>query len=262
MRLSVNGADINCIVEGAADAPWVVFANSLCNDLTAWDEQAKLLAPHYRVLRYDQRGHGGTPATPPPYSFAMLIADAVALLDRLDIERAHWVGLSIGGMIGYGLAEDHGDRLLSLLACDARPDAPPEYQAYFQQRLDVAERDGMAGLVDHTVERWFMPETCAANPPALDRIRAMIRATSAIGHAGCCAALKTLAFGARLGEIAVPTLVLGGAHDKGAPPEILAEVARAIPRAEHLVIPAAGHIVNLENPAAFNRALTEWLARH
>src|SRR5690606_16799921 len=117
-----------------------------------------------------------------------------------------------------GLAQNHGDRLRSLIACDSRPDAPPDYQAYFQHRIDVAAAEGMEGLVEPTVSRWFTPESLAANIPVLDKVRNMIRATNPVGHAGCCEALKTLAFGSRLGEIRVPTLILGGAKDKGAPP--------------------------------------------
>ena len=262
MKLAINGADINCQVEGREGAPWVVFSHALCTNLTLWDEQAKLLGSNYRLLRYDQRGHGRTPPTPPPYSFKMLIDDAVALLDRLAIPKAHWVGLSIGGMIGYGIAQDHGDRLLSLIACDARPDAPPDYQAYFQHRIDVAKQWGMEGLVELTIERWFTPEARAANPPVLDKVRQMIRTTVPAGHAGCCEALKTLAFGSRLGVIKVPVLVLGGEKDKGAPPAALADAAKKIVNGQHMIIPGAGHIANLENPAAFNRALVDWLARY
>ena len=100
-------------------------------------------------------------------------------------------------MIGYGLAQAHGDRLLSLIACDARPDAPPDYQAYFQHRIDAARTEGMEALVGLSIDRWFTPEVRAKNPPALEKVRQMIRTTSPQGHEGCCEALKTLAFGSR-----------------------------------------------------------------
>jgi 3-oxoadipate enol-lactonase len=163
-------------------------------------------------------------------------------------------------MMGYGLAQDNGDRMLSLVACDSRPDAPPDYQAYFQHRIDIAAAEGMEGLVDSTISRWFTPASVAANIPVLDKVRAMIRSTDVVGHAGCCEALKTLAFGSRLGEIRTPTLILGGAEDKGAPPDALAAAAKAIPGAKHVIIPKAGHISNLENPADFNKALTDFLS--
>jgi 3-oxoadipate enol-lactonase len=262
VKVRINGVDFNCEVEGRDDAPWVTFSHALCNNLTLWDDQAALLKDRYRVLRYDQRGHGRTRPAPGPYTFPMLMDDAIGLLNHFAIAKTHWVGLSIGGMMGYGMAQDHGNRLLSLVACDSRPDAPPDYQAYFQYRIDTAKEKGMEGLVQPTIERWFTPETVKANPPVLDKVRTMIRTTTPVGHAGCCEALKTLAFGSRLGEIRVPTLIVGGEKDKGAPPEALAEAAAKIPGARHVKIPGAGHISNLENPDAFNRTLLEWLDSH
>ncbi len=259
MKIKINGYQINYELEGPSNAPVVTFSHALCNNLTLWDDQAVLFGDRLQILRYDQRGHGGSDAPPGPYGFPALMQDVIALWDALEIEASHWVGLSIGGMMGYGMAQDHGDRLLSLTACDSRPDAPSDYQDYFQYRIDTAREKGMEGLVEPTLERWFTPATVAANPPVLNKVRAMIRATNPVGHAGCCEALKTLAFGARLGEIKTPTLIIGGEADKGAPPASLAETAHAIPGARLVVVPDAGHISNLENPAAFNRALAEFL---
>jgi 3-oxoadipate enol-lactonase len=262
MRIAANGAEFNCRIDGPEGAPWIVFSHALANNLTLWDDVVDGLKDRYRILRYDQRGHGQTPATPGPYSFPMLIADAVGLIDAVGADKVHWVGLSIGGMIGYGLGIHHPDRLRSIIACDSRPDAPPDYAAYFQYRIDTAAAKGMDGVVEPTIERWFTPETRAKNPPVLDRVRAMIRSTDPVGHAGCCEALKTLAFGPDLHRITVPTLILGGAKDKGAPPEALKEAASKIKGAEHVVIPDAGHITALENPEAFMAAVKNFLDRH
>lgn len=259
MKVSVGSFSLNCEVEGKKGAPWITFSHALGNNLHLWDDQVELLKDRYSILRYDHRGHGLSDAPPGPYSFADLARDAIALLDHFDIEATHWVGLSIGGMLGYGLAQDHGDRLLSLTACDSRPDAPPDYAAYFQYRIDTARAKGMEGVVEPTIERWFTPETRAKNPPSLDKVRAMLRSTNPVGHEGCCEALKRLAFGSRLGEIEVPTLLIGGEQDKGAPPEVLAEAARAIPNCRHDVIARAGHISNIENPEDFNLALSAFL---
>jgi len=261
VKIDINGNKINYEMEGPEGAPWVTFSHALCNNLTLWDDQAAALRDRFRILRYDQRGHGQSDAPAGPYGFPALMQDAVALWDALKINASHWVGLSIGGMMGYGMAQDHGNRLLSLTACDSRPDAPPDYQDYFQYRIDAAREKGMEGLVEPTVERWFTPATVAANPPALDKVRQMIRDTNPVGHAGCCEALKTLAFGARLGEIKSPTLIIGGEADKGAPPTALAAAAHTIPGGRLVVVPGAGHISNLENPAAFNQALAEFLDR-
>jgi 3-oxoadipate enol-lactonase len=259
MMIEVGAVRFNCVVEGPESAPWVTLSHALANNLTLWDETAARLGDRYRVLRYDQRGHGTTPAVPGPYSFDDLIGDVLGLWDALGVERSHWVGLSIGGMIGYGLAIRRPDRLLSLVACDSRPDAPPDYAAYFQYRIDTARAKGMAGLAEPTIERWFTPEIRAAAAPVLDRVRAMIRSTDPVGHEGCCEALKTLAFGPDLHRIRTPTLILGGEQDKGAPPDILAEAAAHIPGARHAVIPAAGHISVLENPDAALAAIEGFL---
>lgn len=257
-----NGAAFNCVVEGPEGAPWITLSHALANNLTLWDEVAAAFGDRFRVLRYDQRGHGDSPPTPGPYSFPMLIDDVLGIWAHFGIARSHWIGLSIGGMIGYGLGIHHPARLLSIVACDSRPDAPPDYAAYFQSRIDKAREGGMEGVVAPTIERWFTPETLARNPPVLERVRVMIRTTSMAGHEGCCEALKTLAYGPHLHEIAVPTLLLGGARDKGAPPEALAEAAAKIPLGEHVVIPDAGHISVLENPDAVLGTLESWLARH
>ncbi len=262
MFVESNGVRFHCELSGPVGAPWVTFSHALANNLTLWDDVAEKLGDRYRVLRYDHRGHGRTEAVPGPYTFPMLIRDVLGIWDALGVDRSHWVGLSIGGMIGYGLGIEHPERLRSIVACDSRPDAPPDYAAYFQSRIDKAREKGMEGVVEPTIERWFTPETRAKNPPVLDKVRNMIRTTDPVGHEGCCEALKTLSFGPRLHEIKVPTLILGGAKDKGAPPEALAEAAAKIPGAEHAVIPDAGHITALENPDAFMATLEAFLARH
>jgi 3-oxoadipate enol-lactonase len=262
MFVRVGEIDFHCLVEGPEGAPWITLSHALANNLTLWDDVAGRLSDRYRVLRYDQRGHGRTKAVPGPYSFEQLVGDVIGLWDALGVERSHWVGLSIGGMIGYGLAIGHPERLRSLVACDSRPDAPPDYAAYFQYRIDSAREKGMAGLAQPTIERWFTPESVAADLPVLEKVREMIRTTDPIGHEGCCRALKTLAFGPELHRIATPTLILGGERDKGAPPEALAAAAAKIPGAEHAVIPAAGHISVLENPEAAMAVLERFLAAY
>ena len=259
MKVSVGEFQLNCEIDGKEGAPWVTFSHALGNNLTLWDEQVDILKKDYRILRYDHRGHGGSDAPPGPYSFNDLMRDACTLLDYFEIKKTHWVGLSIGGMLGYGMAQNHGDRLLSLVACDARPDAPPDYAAYFQYRIDTVRKSGMEGIVEPTIQRWFTPEFVAANPPSLDKVREMLRSTNPVGHEGCCEALKLLAFGSGLRKVQVPTLIIGGAQDKGAPPEALAEAAAVIPNCRHVVVDGAGHITNIENPEAVNGSLTAFL---
>ena len=261
MEIKSNGVTFNCEVEGKEDAPWVTLSHALANNLTLWDDTVSLLKNDFRILRYDHRGHGKSEPVAGPYTFPMLIDDVLGIWDALGVKQAHWIGLSIGGMIGYGLGIHQPDRVKSIVACDSRPDAPPDYAAYFQYRIDTAREKGMEGLVEPTIERWFTPEFREKNPPALDKVRDMIRTTSPAGHEGNCEALKTLAYGPELHKIKAPTLILGGAQDKGAPPEALQEAAGKIPNGEHLVIPDAGHITALENPPAFHAALKDWFSR-
>ena len=259
MQVDINGIDYHYQIDGPEGAPWLTFSHALANNLTLWDTATDALKDRYRILRYDHPGHGQTPSVPGPYNFDMLIENAIGLFDALDISSSHWVGLSIGGMMGYGLAARHPDRLNSLVACDSRPDAPPEYANYFQHRIDVAQESGMEGLVDLTIERWFTPETVSQNPPVLDKVRQMIRNTDPVGHAGCCEALKKLSFGSILGDIKVPTLIIGGEFDKGAPVEAMTAAAGQIPGAKHRTISKAGHITPLENPEEFQRVLEAFL---
>jgi len=261
-QIRSNGNTFNCVVEGPEGAPWITLAHALANNLTLWDEIAAQLSDRYRVLRYDQRGHGGSEAQPGPYSFPMLIDDVLGIWDHLGVEKSHWIGLSIGGMIGYGLGINHPERMSTIIACDSRPDAPPDYAAYFQSRIDKARDKGMEGVVESTIERWFTPETLARNPPVLDRVREMIRTTNPVGHEGCCEALKTLSYGPELHKIPVPVLFIGGEKDKGAPPAALEEASKKVPDGKHVVIPEAGHISALENPPAVMEAIEDWLSCH
>lgn len=259
MKIEANGISINYEIEGPEGAPWVTFSNSLASNLHMWDEQAAILKENYRVLRYDQRGHGKTDAPAGGYTFPMLMDDVMALWDALGVEKSHWVGLSLGGMTAYGLGIHNGDRLLSFIAADSRPTAPPDYANYFQSRIDMTNDGGMESLVRPTIERWFVSDFVEGWPPVLDKVADMIRSTDPTGHIGCCEALKTLAFGDRIHEIKTPAMVIGGEKDKGAPPDVLGEAAAAIPGGKHVVVPNAGHISNLENPSAFNDAMVAFI---
>ena len=154
-----------------------------------WDAQAREFSGSFRVLRYDQRGHGKTDAPSGRYSFDMLIADALALMDALSIERANFCGLSMGGATALGLAQRHPDRIARAIVCDSGCASTPQSAQQWEERIAVAQQGGMEPLVEPTVARWFPPDIVAKNPPYLDTVRAMIRTTPVNGFIGCAAAL-------------------------------------------------------------------------
>ena len=189
MKTKANGITINYQVDGPEGAPWLILSNSLATNLHMWDPQAADLSKSYRVLRYDQRGHGETDAPAGRYNFETLIADAVGLMDALGIKRAHFGGLSMGGATALGFAQQHPDRLDKVIVCDSPCQSTPASSQQWNERIAIAEKQGMEPLVEATVGRWFPAEILKANPPYLDKVRAMVRATPVNGFIGCAGAL-------------------------------------------------------------------------
>ncbi|MCC7274323.1 MAG: 3-oxoadipate enol-lactonase [Alphaproteobacteria bacterium] len=257
----VNGARIHYRFDGPEGAPLVVMAHSLAATLGMWDAQMPALTRDHRVLRVDMRGHGGSEATPGPYRQDMLAEDFRALLAHLGLGPVHFIGLSMGGMIGMTLASAHPGMVRSLVLCDTMCEVPEASRAAFDERVAIARRDGMAALVEPTIARWFTPPYVARNPPALAAVRADIAATPVVGYAGCCEAIKTLDLRGRIGAIAVPTLVIVGRDDPATPVAAAEVIHRTIPGSELVVLDAASHLSNIEQPAAFDAALGAFLAR-
>ena len=159
MKINTNGISINCQIDGPEGAPWIVFSNSLATSIAMWDEQAAALKGSYRVLRYDQRGHGGTDAPAGRYAFDTLLADALGLLDALHIDKAHFAGLSMGGATALGLAERHPERFNRIIVCDSPCQSTPQSAQQWEERITIAQSKGIDALVEPTVSRWFPPET-------------------------------------------------------------------------------------------------------
>ncbi len=260
MKVKANGIQVNYTVEG--EGPWVVMSHSLACNLSMWDEQAAALSKRYRVLRYDLRGHGGTEAPSGDYTFDMLAYDAHALLDALGIKSCHWVGLSIGGMIGQEFALKFPGVFKTLVLADTSSRNPPEAKPVWEARVKTAREKGMDGVVEPTLQRWLTEPYRKSHPETAARLAAMIRSTPVAGYAGCCAAIPTLDFTDRLKSIKIPTLVIVGEQDPGAPPEVAKVIHQNIAGSELVVIPSAAHIANLEQAAAFNRALVAFLDKH
>jgi 3-oxoadipate enol-lactonase len=259
MKIKANGITINYQVDGPDGAPWIVFSNSLATSIAMWDEQAAALKSSFRVLRYDQRGHGGTEVPAGRYAFDTLLDDALGLLDALGISKAHFAGLSMGGATALGLAERHPDRLDRVIVCDSPCQSTPQSSQQWEERIAVAQKQGIEVLVEPTVGRWFPPETLAKNPPHLDKVRAMIRATPVNGFIGCAAALADHDYASAVATVRRPVLFMVGENDC-ATPAAMRKLSEKLAGSRFVELPGAGHISNMDRPAEFNQALREFLA--
>lgn len=258
MRIKVNTTQINYELTGPKDRPIVMMSHSLGSSLRMWDAQMRTLEPHFTVLRYDLRGHGASEADSGPYILEMLAEDAVSLLDTLGIEMVHWLGISIGGMIGQCVALSHGNRLKSLALCDTTSRIPVESQSIWQQRIDKVRRKGIQALLENTMERWFTPPFLRKKPPELLVIEKEFLATTPEGYLGCANAIRKLDYFDRLSEIGLPTLIIVGEDDLAAPVAASKAMHEQIPNSKLIVIPSASHFSNVEQPSAFNAALMEF----
>ncbi|MGY0561215.1 3-oxoadipate enol-lactonase [Luteimonas sp. A277] len=237
--------------------PWLVFCNSLGTDLHMWDAQAEALSGSFRVLRYDRRGHGQSTAAEGPYSLTDLGGDVLALMDAVEIERANFCGLSIGGLVGQWLGIHAGDRIERLAVCATASKIGTADG--WNQRIALVRDKGLAPLLDATADRWFTPAFIAANPGVVEDILARFAAVSAEGYAGCCAALAGADLRADIGRITVPVLAISGDDDPVCTPDDLQAIADGVADGRHLSLPGR-HIVNIESTDAFSSALADFMA--
>src|SRR5215472_9830467 len=258
MQVKANGITINYQIDGPQNAPWIVFSNSLATNISMWDDQARELGKSYRVLRYDQRGHGGTEAPAGRYPFDLLIADALALMDALSIAKAHFAGLSMGAATALGLAQQHPGRVDRVIVCDSGCQSTPASSQQWEERIVVAQKEGIAALVEPTIARWFPPEVIAAKAPHVDKVREMIRSTPVNGFIGCAAALADHNYAATVATVTRPVLFMVGEKDAAAAP--MRKLNEALPGSRYVELPGAGHISNLDQPEAFSRAVKDFLA--
>ena len=244
-------------IDGRNGAPWVVFSNSICTDLSLWDGQAAALAADFRVLRYDQRGHGGSSVPSAPCNFDQLGGDVAALLDHLGIDRCTIVGLSMGVPTGLDLYAKHPQRIERLVLCDGQAATAPAGAAGWEERIDMARRDGMEAFANATVSRWFSADQVKEG--RADGVRKMIATTPFGGFEACARALQSYAYADVLPRIAVPTLLIVG-RDDGKMPETMTRMRDAIAGSRLVEIADAGHIPGIAQPDHFNRALKTFLA--
>ena len=240
-------------LDGPSRAPVLVLSNSLGTSLGMWDDQLPALADQFRVLRYDQRGHGRTPAPPGPYSVAELGRDAQALLDRLGFERVSFCGASLGGMAAMWLAINAPERIDRLVLCCTSAHLPP--RETWTERAATVRAQGMDAIVDAALERWFTPALAERRPQAVERTRRALLDTPAEGYAGCCEAIAAHDLRQELGLIRAPTLVIAAADDPATPPEHGQLIADAIDGARFVALEPARHLAVVERPKEFTREL-------
>ncbi|WFE27384.1 3-oxoadipate enol-lactonase [Solwaraspora sp. WMMD791] len=254
--MSTDGhpVDVDHEIVGSDGAPVVLLANSLGSTRAMWDPQVPVLTDAgLRVLRFDTRGHGRSPVPPGPYTLDDLGADVLALLDRLELDRVHVVGLSLGGMIGMWLAARAAARVDRLVLCCTSPLLGPA-QAWVERAATVRAH-GTGAVADAVAARWFTPGFAARRPEVVAAARDMIAATPPEGYAGCCAAIERMDLTGLLGSITAPTLVIAGADDPATPPAHGATIAAGIPGATLRIVDDAAHLATVEQPDVTSRLI-------
>jgi 3-oxoadipate enol-lactonase len=262
MKAHTNGIDTYYELHGKEGAPWLVLSHSLACSARMWDEQIAAFKDRYRVLAYDTRGHGQSAAPAGAYTLDQLADDLKALLDGLRISRAHYCGLSMGGMIGQTYALKYPGTFATLVLADTTSRMPSEALPAWQDRIRTAQEKGMKPLVEPTLARWFTEPYRKATPQVMQRIGALIGNTPVAGYVGCCHAIPQINLTSRLKEIRAPILIIVGEDDPGTPVAMSREIHENAPGSKLVVIPKAAHLSNIEQSAAFNRALEEFLQAH
>jgi 3-oxoadipate enol-lactonase len=261
--VTIGGRVIHVEDLGLRTAPAVLLLHALGANSGMWATQLGVLTGHFRVLAFDLPGHGQSAplagGDAEEFSIADLAATGVGVLDACGVQRAAWLGLSIGGMSSLWAASHHPERVSALLACNSSPGPAP--REVWQQRIDAARSAGMAPVVEPTLERWLTPAFRAAHPGEVQRIRAMLLATDARAYAACCAAIREQDQRAHLPRVTAPTLVIAGSEDTATPPALSTVIHAAIAGSQLQVLPAA-HLSNVESSTQFNALVVPFLERH
>lgn len=255
--LTGNGIEIYYQFDGDEGAPVLLLSNSLGTRLEMWDDQIDALTPHFRVLRYDSRGHGRTSAPEGEYTMDQFGQDALALLDGLDIETVYYCGLSKGGMTGQWLGQHAPDRLHKMVLSNTSSfmGAPEPWN----ERIRLTLENGMAELVDPVTTRWFTPEFIDSAPERVKKVQEMLLSTPSQGYAGSCAAIRDLDQREGNRGITMPVLVIAGEKDPATPPEHGELIAHTIYGAHLEIIQKAAHLSNIEQTNHYNNILVKFL---
>ena len=257
--VEVAGVRLHTAVDGPPGAPWIILSNSLGANLGMWDPQVAEFSRSFRVLRYDTRGHGQSDVPEGPYHFSDFLGDVIGLMDHFRIDRARFMGVSLGGMTGMGLAIHHSERLERLVVADARADAPEGFRAMWHERIARIRDGGIEAIVEGTLESWISAGTRDSAPEVCAKVRAMVSTTDQAGYIATCEGLKELDYLRLLGDVSTPTLYVGGSEDKGAAPAVMQEMADSTPGGVYAGIAGACHLANLDMPDAFNQTVLPFL---
>lgn len=256
--IQVGGNALRVLIDGDAGRPWLTCLHGAATNVHLWDSQIDALGSLFHILRIDVRGHGKSTADVIARSFDDLVGDVIGVWDALGIEKSTVMGLSLGGMTGFGIALAHPDRIERLIAADCRSDAPEFFANSWVNRLQILEDKGLEGIADVTLDMWMTPATKNKRPEVIAAARALIMATSHDGYVSAATPLMTLDYKKDLDQIRCPTLLVVGSLD-GPHPEEMREMAGLIPGAEFAEIEGAGHISNLEQAERFNAAVLDYL---
>ncbi|QOL48976.1 3-oxoadipate enol-lactonase [Massilia litorea] len=258
--IPVNGATLNVRCDGERSRPAVVFSNSLGTDLSMWDAQAAVLATRFYVVRYDTRGHGGSVGTSGapagPYTVELLGSDVLGLLDHLDIERAHFVGLSMGGVIGQWLGAHAPGRLQKLVLANTASKIGT--REGWQARAAAVRAEGMNEIAAGSPSRWFTPGFVGRQPVVVGSMQKTVRGLDPEGYAACCEALAMADLTPDLRRIEASTLVIAGTDDPVTTVAHACALTAAIKGATMATLPAS-HLSNVEAPDRFTDAVASFL---
>ena len=261
MEIKANGITMNYQLDGPEGAPVLVFSNSLATSLAMWDDQVERLGDRFRILRYDNRGHGSTPVPDMegPYTIQMLGEDLLGLLDALNIEKVSFCGLSKGGMVGQWLGINASDRLNKLIVSNTASYFPNKEM--WRERIGMATVDGIPAIAEASISRWFTPGYLARadTEPTVSFVRAFILETTRPGYLASSIAIRDMDFRKELSQIDVPTMVVIGEKDPATIPEYGELIAASIPGAKTFVVPDAAHLSNIEEPDIYTKALGDFL---
>lgn len=259
MKTKTNGIDIHYEITG--NGPWITLSHSLACNMHMWDDQMELLTQKFKVLRFDTRGHGQSSAPPGDYTLEQMADDVKGLFDALGITRTHWMGLSMGGMIGQTFALKYPGVFQSLVLADTTARRPPNAAQMWGERVAAARQGGMSAVLDSTLARWFTAPYKVSARDVMASIGAQILSTPVDGFCGACAAIAKVDTLDRLKEIKIPTLIIVGEHDHGTPPEMAHAIHANLPGSELVTIPDAAHLSNVEQREVFNNAISRFLNR-